>query len=554
MIRSRPLHLFPIVERELRVAARRRGTYWSRSLAAVVAILILAVLSLEVSQVSPRGLGPILFSALAGLFGLVAAVSGVRHTADCLSEEKREGTLGLLFLTDLRGFDVVLGKLAATSINAFYALLAILPILAVTFLLGGVSLDYFGRVTLVLINTLFLSLNAGLCVSSFSRDARKAMSATLLIVLLVVAGLPALSAYLVTRVTIPEIASWLMLPSPGYSLMLASDLAYAARSDQFWASLATGHLIGWCLLITACVAAPHTWKEHPTDPRPWLRRQFWQRLLLGPESSAHHLRNQLLDRNPCLWLGARHRFRQYLIWLFLAFLALLWFLGWLKWRSEWLTIEVSIMTAFIFHLFLKLALASEAAQRLGPERHQRTLELVLATPLSVREILQGHLLALRGQFLGPVLVVLCFDLVLFMLGFRASAHWAHSSWTSLAFVGVSTFLLDLYALAWTGLWTGLTARYPNRAAGQAVARVLVLPWLLWIAMLIALQINRARGGGFLLFWFLISIANSILFLAWSRHQLHRNLRELASIQPPQRSSWFRSTADAPPDRATSAAD
>ena len=57
--------------------------------------------------------------------------SGRISTADCLSEEKREGTLGLLFLTDLKGYDVVLGKLAATSVSAFYGLLAALPVLAV---------------------------------------------------------------------------------------------------------------------------------------------------------------------------------------------------------------------------------------------------------------------------------------------------------------------------------------------------------------------------------------------------------------------------------------
>src|ERR1044071_9279281 len=45
-------------------------------------------------------------------------------TADCVSRERREGTLGLLFLTDLRGIDVILGKLAAKGIVPMYCLLA----------------------------------------------------------------------------------------------------------------------------------------------------------------------------------------------------------------------------------------------------------------------------------------------------------------------------------------------------------------------------------------------------------------------------------------------
>src|SRR5438094_2612698 len=99
-------------------------------------------------------LGHPLFTYLTGYaFGL-CLFPGVFLTADCLSEEKREGTLGLLFLTDLKGYDVVLGKLMATSLNAFYGLLAIFPLLALPLLLGGVSLWEFCRVMLALVNTL----------------------------------------------------------------------------------------------------------------------------------------------------------------------------------------------------------------------------------------------------------------------------------------------------------------------------------------------------------------------------------------------------------------
>ena len=55
-----------------------------------------------------------LFWGLTGSAVFYCLLSGVWFTADCLSEEKREGTLGLLFLTDLKGYDVVFGKLVAT--------------------------------------------------------------------------------------------------------------------------------------------------------------------------------------------------------------------------------------------------------------------------------------------------------------------------------------------------------------------------------------------------------------------------------------------------------
>src|SRR6186997_3087633 len=121
----------PIVDRELRLAARRTSTYWTRFAAAFVFTSIcLGMLIVTRRSLSPAALGKMMFTVLTWITFACCLLAGVRFTADSLSEEKREGTLGLLFLTNLRGYDVVLGKLIATSIHAFYGLLAILPLLA----------------------------------------------------------------------------------------------------------------------------------------------------------------------------------------------------------------------------------------------------------------------------------------------------------------------------------------------------------------------------------------------------------------------------------------
>ena len=49
-------------------------------------------------------LGSGLFGVLTWLSVATALCAGLFFTSDCLSEEKREGTLGFLFLTDLRDF------------------------------------------------------------------------------------------------------------------------------------------------------------------------------------------------------------------------------------------------------------------------------------------------------------------------------------------------------------------------------------------------------------------------------------------------------------------
>jgi ABC-type transport system involved in multi-copper enzyme maturation permease subunit len=149
----------PIVERELRVAARRRATYWLRLFAVLAAVTVWFTLLIAVRHSMGSVERALMLFHSVGVLALAASlVAGVFLTADSLSEERREGTLGLLFLTDLRGHDVVLGKLIATSLHAFYALLAILPLLAAPLLMGGVTGAEFWRVTLVLITSLFLSL------------------------------------------------------------------------------------------------------------------------------------------------------------------------------------------------------------------------------------------------------------------------------------------------------------------------------------------------------------------------------------------------------------
>ena len=63
--------------------------------------------------------------------------------------------MGLLFLTDLKGYDVVLGKFIARSLPALYGLLALLPLIGIPLLLGGVTGSEFWRMALALVNALF---------------------------------------------------------------------------------------------------------------------------------------------------------------------------------------------------------------------------------------------------------------------------------------------------------------------------------------------------------------------------------------------------------------
>jgi hypothetical protein len=145
-------------------------------------------------------------------------LAGVRFTADSRREEKREGTLGFLFLTNLRGYDVVLGKLVVSSLNSLYALLAVLPLLGLPLLLGGVTGTEFWRMILVLVNTLFFSLALGILVSALGREERQVTLQTLFLLLAITFALPAIWKGATTL----TIRVWISFPCPAQPTPSAS--------------------------------------------------------------------------------------------------------------------------------------------------------------------------------------------------------------------------------------------------------------------------------------------------------------------------------------------
>jgi ABC-type transport system involved in multi-copper enzyme maturation permease subunit len=110
-----------------------------------------------------------LFIGLNRLVFILLWTVGPLLTADCLSREKREGTIGLLFLTPLRPSEVVLSKVAAHCLQGASMLLAAAPVLVVPLLLGGITLPDVVRLAIFQAAALALALTSGLLASSLFR-------------------------------------------------------------------------------------------------------------------------------------------------------------------------------------------------------------------------------------------------------------------------------------------------------------------------------------------------------------------------------------------------
>ncbi len=87
-------------------------------------------------------------------------------TADCLSSERRQGTLGILLLTPMHPVDVVLSKWVVHGWQAAWIYLAVLPVLVLPVLVGGLSWIEGLHTAMVDTSALLLALIAGLVASS----------------------------------------------------------------------------------------------------------------------------------------------------------------------------------------------------------------------------------------------------------------------------------------------------------------------------------------------------------------------------------------------------
>ncbi len=565
--------LLPIVARELRVASRRAATYWTRFTFALLAVVVGSFAWAIVMRQSPRETGLALFVTFSVVAYVYALIAGALWTADCVSEEKREGTLGLLFLTDLKSYDIVLGKLAASSVTAVYGLLAIFPVMAIPLLLGGVTLAEFWRVVLVCLNNLFISLAIGLLCSAMCKDERKSIGLSLLIVALLTAGWPALIAWIANQMPSdhPLILLFkddpfpLMLFCPGVTCVLAFDETYnqmlrGVKFNWFYPTLAGTHAIGWLALLLTTFILPRVWQDKSASAKNLRRREQWQLLTAGPSDTRELFRRRLLEINPFYWLASRERFKVALVWLWLGAGAVLWVVGLARAKRDWLDPGTYLMTALALHSFFKCWIAMEASRRLGLDRRSGALELLLCTPLSVKEILRGQWLALLRQFGAAAALVCVMDILFLALGLKHSysANDRHE-WIAMWLAGLGMFVLDLAALALLAMWMSLKNRKPTQAGLIAIVRVCLIPWALFgmFGAVVAIldEVFRIKlpshwdGMFFLGVWFVIGGVNSLLLALISLRNLRAQFRECAldrsELRVPFWRRWVSRTAVEP---------
>ena len=581
--------ILPVAERELRVASRRRSTSWSRVVAASAALVVggafvlLWIASPGVLVIGTGNEGRTLFAILTWLTFAAVLAAGLFLTSDSMSEEKREGTLGLLFLTDLRGHDVVVGKLLATSLLGFYALLAVFPIIGITLLMGSVTGEAFWKTILALVTTMFLSLGVGMFTSVLSRDSQKAVTATLAILALLVGGGFAIDALLIKFAPgLPRWSAMNRISSPAWLLYYADSFSSAI----YWRSWIVHQVMTALFFLAATWLAPRTWQD---SARRESSASWWHRCKSNLRQHSAAWRKRFLSANPIVWLMLRDRWQAWLAWIWMLVCVDVVLIILVRASGSGTLYAWNAGSGLLTLIFYFLA--SQSGRFLVEARQNGVLELLLCTPLTPRQIVQGQWRAWVRRFGPPIVVVVIMQSVL-----SWTTHWqmidsmrkaftaavpppptavgtntssAANTITSgvpgsltttttstvvitggtvtgtfptsreldelrpltialtagVVVAGALTTLCNVCAVFWFGLWTGLTGKRAAACSLRTLLFVQVIPWLVFafisslIMPIALLSRGTSASPGMFYVWYLATTTGMFTILSLTKDAL-----------------------------------
>jgi hypothetical protein len=433
----------------------------------------------------------------------------------------------------------VVGKLVASSLNAFYGLVATLPVLAIPLLMGGVTGGEFWRVTLVLLNTLFFSLAAGMFASALTKSARGAAGLCMLIVLGIAGLLPLAAAILSGVYHLNHPPGVLLIPSPGYALFAAYDFYHKNLAEEFRLSLLIIHGLSWVFLIASCLIVPRSWQDKAASVTQLRWRERWLRWTLGNSTERQQFRERLLSVNAFYWLASRSRFKPALVWALLGAAAAIWLWGWLRFPNDWINAGTFIVTGLLLNTVMKTWFTGETCAQLAEDRRTGALELLLSTPLGAADVVRGQFRALCRQFLWPLILIFAVEITFMIVGLAINeVSGDEGSWVLTWIAGWVVLLADLTALFYVGLLQSLTARNANRASSAAVVRILALPWILFALFLMFIAVTSMVGHsgsgfgveGMIVIWTIISLGVDVAFVAHAKTKLESDFRALATTR------------------------
>jgi ABC-type transport system involved in cytochrome c biogenesis permease component len=472
----------PIIERELRAALHKRGALRSRFRMAWTAVIVVSGFMVVGPLLGLQSWGATLHFVLL-VWGLSAAIQpALAISVGLFSEERRNHTLELLYLTGMNTGELFVGKLLGAVLIASCDLLALFPFLAVPFLSGGISLDLF-LATIACLPTVLLFLVAiGLLASAVCKDDGAALVLGCVSVGVISLALPIpynIGQYL-TGLR-PFSSSWLCL-SPAMGPYLVWKGAGVFNPGEFWAS--TGITLAWCVLILglAALMLKRNWRQDVEGATLSGWKAQWESLAHGSSAWRSQLKERVLSKNPFQWLAEQDRRPMLLSWFSIAVISLLWLLGWLAWPRYWLAPVNLYSTALLLVLATGALRRYAAARRLAEDRRDGALELLLTSPVTPEDIVDGQAEALQSQFRSVDYGMLAVFTLLMTAGFLARRWNVQTAvtyifvWAVFYYIWLQSRPWQLSRAAWIGLNTGRSTFAVTASARTSLSSIF---WMLF---------------------------------------------------------------------------
>jgi ABC-type transport system involved in multi-copper enzyme maturation permease subunit len=473
----------PVFVYEWVVASRRWQAYAVRSL--FIAILLVALVVVWMGRGNRAGalrgaaeLAETFFIAVVGTQLTLVFLAAPAATAGAICLDRSRGTLTHLLMTDLSAGEIVLGKLAARLVPVLTMVLCAFPVLTLLTLLGGVDPDGLIGAFLVTIGVAVLGSSLALVLSLWARRTHEALLGTyavwalwLLGPLMIAAATSSFGAPPRTQLAInPAYLAFAPYIAPrtvgwaDYEWFLGSTLAISAALALF------------AVIRLRTLSTRETVKRKPS-PAPSSRpRSRWAEAIAR---LASRLPSPSLDANPVLWREwHRNRPSRWARAIAILYVALAAFFSVLA-AAQGGSMPMGVN---VFQVSVGLLLLSvTASTSLAEERARGSLDVLMATPLSTREIVLGKwlgafrlvpLLAILPTFVilaasgaevrqWPVALLMCVY-VLVTGAAVTSLGLAIATWCSRLgrAVGLTVAAYVLVAIGWMFLVMGMTGPHP----------------------------------------------------------------------------------------------
>lgn len=510
---------WPLLGKELLEQASRRQTYIVRVTYAVVlfgAFVFYYIRNLGAEPVLAlgRGRSPFLFLVTAQLLTIFLFLPPMM--AGAIAQEKERDTLGLLFLTDLTPWELVLQKYIGRLIPMLTLLFLSLPLLGVTYSLGGVSSTMLCYSAI----TLFLTC---LAVGALSLEC-SAHQATTFQALVRSWGL---CVVFVTCCWTGPLQLGLLTPAAFAPISTASAPQYFLIFPIVFTAI--GYLVPTALFLVRA-------KEN-LEPRAFIQprnpfaqqfkrldqyrkdvRKLMRAILRKRDQEAYVLADQVVRSQ----LGAFDDRQEWSLGKFLLakmqvpnLIAVGIILGFVVFIIIFFNMLMDPKSAALFvfvggiWIVAVLTLPIQSANAVASERINGRLSAILTTPLTAAEILNEWLTPVRRwiQFIArPLIVLIVVEAgIKFYIQDPGSQRWIAVT----VYLGISLLTVWIYPrlIQWSCLWIGL--RVKNQIRAMMTAFLAVVAWCILplpiCSYLINTGIMREQWGSVLAFLSPVSV-------------------------------------------------